>query len=111
MPKRIDLSRFQEFDWNEANREKNWLKHRVDVQECNEVFFNKPRLVQYDKTHSQKEDRFSILGFTNNRRKLMVIFTVRKNKIRVISARNQSRREREYFDNKIKELQTKKVRR
>jgi len=48
----------------------------------------------FDKKHSQIEDRFVAFGITNQGRKLTVIFTKRKDKIRVISARDMSRKER-----------------
>lgn len=86
------------FDWNKNNKDKNWQKHKVDFRECEEVFFNKPLKIFYDKKHSQKEDRFVAFGITNKGRKLTAIFTLRKDRIRVISARNQSIKERRKYE-------------
>lgn len=47
-----------EFDWDKGNIDKNWLKHNVDFRECEEVFFNKPLLISFDKKHSITEKRF-----------------------------------------------------
>lgn len=82
------------FDWDEGNRGKNWTKHRVTDLECEEIFFNEPIAVGQDKSHSTVEKRYSALGRTDTGRLLCIIFTIRDNKIRVISARPMSRKER-----------------
>ena len=85
------------FDWNQGNIEKNWHKHKVHFKEAEEVFFNKPLIILEDIKHSQKENRLIVLGTTNNKRNLYIIFTVREQKIRVISARDQSKSERRLY--------------
>jgi uncharacterized protein len=94
----IDLSQIIGFDWDENNREKNWEKHGVLASECEEVFFNLPLLLQSDPSHSQKEPRYYVLGHTIADRRLFIAFTVRQNKIRVISARDMSRKERSIYE-------------
>lgn len=86
------------FWWDQGNVEKSWKKHKVHHKEAEEVFFNKPLKILKDVKHSQKEDRFIALGITNKKRRLNIVFTVRKEKIRVISARNQSKKEREFYE-------------
>lgn len=88
------------FDWDRGNREKNWKKHRVDFQESEEIFFNKPLKIFSDEKHSGKEKRFLAYGLTNKSRKLTVVFTLRKGKIRIISARDQNRKERKIYESK-----------
>lgn len=83
----IDLTNLAGFDWDEANRDKNWDLHRVSWAEAEEVFFNQPILIYPDAAHSESEDRFYVLGRTGTDRRLFVVFTIRKNKIRIISAR------------------------
>jgi uncharacterized protein len=85
------------FDWDEANTLKNWLKHAVTPEEVEEVFFHEPLLFQGDKKHSTKEKRYQILGETSGGRRLLVVFAVRKNLIRVISARDMTQRESEAY--------------
>jgi uncharacterized DUF497 family protein len=51
----------------------------------------------FDEKHSQTENRYLILGKTNQERFLTVIFTIRKNKIRVISARDMKRKEKSIY--------------
>jgi len=86
------------FDWDEGNIDKNWIKHGVHFKEAEEVFFSKPLKVFPDKRHSKKEKRFVIFGTTNLGRELTIIFTFRQSKIRVISARNQSKKERREYE-------------
>ena len=87
------------FDWDEANREKNWIKHKVDYKESEEIFFNKPLFIDENLKHSSKEKRFEALGQTNKGRGLFVVFTIRNNKIRIISARDQDSKERRKYEN------------
>jgi uncharacterized protein len=46
------------FEWDDGNLEKNWIRHRVSVAECEQVFFNEPILVVEDEKHSQGEVRY-----------------------------------------------------
>ncbi|OHA75618.1 MAG: hypothetical protein A3A32_02880 [Candidatus Wildermuthbacteria bacterium RIFCSPLOWO2_01_FULL_48_35] len=89
-----------EFEWDEGNRNKSRDKHNVEYQEIEEVFFNLPVVVFPDEQHSKIEARYLILGQTDRRRKLAIIFTLRKNKIRVISARPMSIKERKFYETK-----------
>ena len=86
------------FQWDSGNSDKNWDLHKVSRAEAEQVFFNRPILVVVDSKHSQQEPRFAALGHTNEGRRLMVVFTVRENLVRVISARDQSREERRVYE-------------
>ena len=101
------LSKCKGFQWDTGNLEKNWLKHRVSRLEIEQVFFNRPLLVAVDDQHSQDEQRFFALGRTELGRRLFMVFTVRHNLIRVISARDMSRREREVYDDAKEEEHSK----
>jgi hypothetical protein len=87
------------FDWDRGNVDKNWLKHEVSPAECEQLFFNRPLVIQDDTAHSKTERRFFALGKTDSKRALFIVFTVRDNLIRVISARDMSRKERKVYDN------------
>jgi len=89
---------FQGFDWDDGNREKN-QKHGVHAWECEQVFFNEPLLVLDDPKHSMVEDRFAAFGYTDAGRLLVVVYTMRKRRIRVISARDMNKRERGFYEN------------
>jgi uncharacterized DUF497 family protein len=88
------------FQWDEGNLEKNSHSHNVITSECEEVFFNRPLIMAEDVKHSQKEKRYFLLGQTNEHRRLFIVFTIRKNLIRVISARDMSKRERKVYEQK-----------
>lgn len=90
----LDINGIDGFDWDEGNRDKNWLKHLVSNRESEELFFNRPFIIAADVKHSVLEERYYALGQTNEGRLLFVSFTVRMNKIRVISARDMSQKER-----------------
>jgi uncharacterized DUF497 family protein len=91
------LAGIKGFDWDDGNSHKNEPKHGVTDREAEEVFFNEPLNV----TRSPKggsETRYAALGKTYGSRLLAVIFTLRANKIRVISARPMSRTERKLYE-------------
>jgi uncharacterized protein len=93
----LDVSRITGFDWDSGNRGKNWLRHQVTNLECEELFFNIPLLIADDLQHSNREQRYFALDKTDGGRMLFVAFVVRGEKIRVISARDMSRRERRIY--------------
>jgi len=99
----MDLSRVEGFEWNEGNIKKNWEKHRVSYIECEEAFFNEPLIVRENEAHSKEERRDYLLGKTNDGRYLFVVFTIRRNKIRVITARDMSKKERRMYRAQIEE--------
>lgn len=95
------LSDVEGFDWDQGNIKKNWERHRVTHVECEEVFFKKPFVVKEDRPHSEMEDRYYLLGKTDAGRFLFVVFAVRRNKIRVISARDMNKKERKLYYEEI----------
>jgi uncharacterized DUF497 family protein len=88
---------FAGFEWDAGNREKN-LKHGVHASECEQVFFNEPLVILDDPKHSVAEDRLAAYGQTDQGRRLVVVYTQRGNLLRVISARDMNRREREFYE-------------
>jgi uncharacterized DUF497 family protein len=87
------------FQWDAGNSEKNWRKHRVQMREAEEALRNLPITLVEDPIHSKYESRYRALGRTNMNRLLYVVFTIRGEKIRVISARDMDREEtREYYE-------------
>jgi uncharacterized DUF497 family protein len=93
-----DLGTCDGFEWDEHNINKNWEKHRVFYTECEEIFFSKPLLVADDEKHSDIEQRYYALGMTNSKRRLFIVFTIRINKIRIISARDMTKNERKVYE-------------
>ncbi len=91
------LTKCTGFEWDKYNADKIWLKHHVSLWECEQIFFNLPLVVSEDVKHSWQENRFFALGQTDAERFLFVVFTIRNNKIRVISARDMNRKERRVY--------------
>ena len=93
----VSLPEYNGFEWDAGNINKNSESHHVTPQEAEQVFFNHPLLVADDSWHSAEERRFFVLGQTDGNRALFIAFTVRNGQIRVISARDMSRRERKVY--------------
>ncbi|MCP3890363.1 MAG: BrnT family toxin [Desulfobulbaceae bacterium] len=93
------LTQCKGFEWDEGNINKNWLKHKVSHAECEQTFFNRPLVIQDDLKHSEVEKRFYALGRTDSKRNLFIAFAIRNKRIRVISARDMSRKERKVYSN------------
>ena len=90
----FDTHSLDGFDWDDGNRDKNWLKHGVSNSECEGVFFNVPLLLAGNVKHSETEQRYLALGRMNGGRLLFISFVIRMDKLRVISARDMHREER-----------------
>ncbi len=86
------------FQWDEGNATKNWQKHDVSQIECEEVFFNRPLVVRRDRPHSTAEQCYYALGRTDLGRGLFVAFTIRQDKVRVISARDMTPSESQRYE-------------
>jgi uncharacterized DUF497 family protein len=92
------LTQHTGFDWDHANIDKNSKKHGVLHWECEQVFFNEPLILFEDNKHSVLERRWYVLGKTDADRKLFIAFTLRKNLIRVISARDMNKQEKHIYE-------------
>lgn len=88
------------FEWDKGNIDKNLKKHNVSHQEAEEIFFDRYIKIFENIKHSQKEKRFTALGANDRNRKLYLSFTIRNQKIRIISARDQSKKERRLYEKK-----------
>jgi len=96
------ISKCEGFEWDGRNSNKNWHLHRVTDAECEDVFFNLPLIISCDAKHSNREKRFFALGRTESNRWLFVAFAIKESLIRVISARDMTRREQRKYAEKIK---------
>ena len=98
MVKKLSLPQIITFDWDDGNLE-HIKKHNVEYLECEEIFYNEP-IFFYDEKHSTQEKRFLAYGASDEKRLLTIIFTIRNNKIRIVSARDQNKNEREVYSRK-----------
>lgn len=106
----FDLLKIEGFDWNKGNLEKNKLKHNVSKEECEEIFLNQPLRIFDDEVHSKREKRYGALSKTNKGRRLVIFFAIRDNKIRVISARDQGKKDKKLYQEIEEQYKQKKVR-
>jgi uncharacterized DUF497 family protein len=99
----LDWSVIAGFDWDHGNSQKSLDKHAVTTREAEEIFNDSRLLILIDELHSVEEPRFHAYGMTLTHRKLQVSFTLRQAGvwIRVISARDMSRKERTRYEQKI----------
>lgn len=88
------------FEWDNGNSNKNLIKHNVTNYECEEVFLDLNKLILKDLIHSQKENRYLIIGNTKKNRVLFIVFTIRNSFIRVISARDINKQEYKLYEKK-----------
>lgn len=95
----INLLSIEEFDWDKGNINKNLEKHAISFQECEQIFFDPNILILPDYLHSQNEIRYHALGKTKNNF-LFISFTIRNNKLRVISARKMNKKEKNIYEQK-----------
>lgn len=83
------------FEWDEEKNAANVRKHGIDFEEAAHVFEDDDRIEIYDMSHSGEEDRYNTIGMVNN--VLFVVYTERREAIRIISARPATRRERSIY--------------
>ena len=87
-----------EFEWDGNKAEANLSKHRVSFDEAKTVFDDPLYVDFYDPDYSDEENRYIIIGESQQRRLLIVSYTERNHKIRLISAREVTKREREDYE-------------
>jgi hypothetical protein len=85
------------FEWDSGNSEKKSEATSGHPSECEQVFANLPLLLSVTAKAGELESRYFALGRTDGARELAVVFTVRGKRVRVISARPMSRRERKEY--------------
>lgn len=87
-----------DFEWDDEKAELNQRKHGVSFAEAMTVFGDPLSLTGYDPDHSDDEDRYLTMGSSAEGRLLLVSHTDRGAKVRIISARPASRRERKDYE-------------
>ena len=96
----LDLSKITGFEWDQGNIDKSFKKHGITPNEAEEVFLDEDILLLKDIKHSQQEGRFKAIGKIARGSILFLAFTVRTNKIRIISARDANKKERRLYEHK-----------
>ena len=87
------------FSWDDGKERENLRKHRISFDEASTVFADENARLKHDHDHSQREDRFILLGFSAKLRILVVVHAYRQDEteIRLISARKATRNERKQY--------------
>ncbi len=86
------------FEWNPEKARMNQHDHGVDFPEASTVFADPLSITYADPDHSFGETRYIIIGLSHRQRLLMVSHTDRPDRVRLISAREVTRRERRLYE-------------
>ncbi|QTD44446.1 BrnT family toxin [Ottowia testudinis] len=86
------------FEWDDVKAALNFDKHGVAFTEAVTVFEDPQALTYFDDEHSQAEDRWITIGYSNALRILLVVSTDRENAVRIVSARKAEAPERKFYE-------------
>jgi uncharacterized DUF497 family protein len=86
------------FEWDSEKESRNIKKYGITFKEAATVFSDNLADTFYDPDHSEKEDRYILIGLSESRNILVVAFTARNDIIRIISARKATKNERRYYE-------------
>jgi uncharacterized protein len=89
------------FEWDKYNTVKNWAKHEVRPYEAEETVTDEFARILNDEVHSDSELRYIIIGKTRKHRILYIVFVIRNQRIRVISARDANKKEVIIYEKKV----------
>lgn len=91
------------FEWNDSKSASNLKKHGISFEEAKSVFYDEYAIQFFDEENSENEDRFLMLGLSNESRILIVSHCERGegNSIRIISARKATTNERKNYEGDI----------
>ena len=92
------------FEWDEKKNHSNIQKHRISFEEAKSVFTDPHARLIPDPDHSDEEDRYILLGLSEELRTLVVCHCYRRNStvIRIISARKANRHEKNEYERWLK---------
>jgi uncharacterized DUF497 family protein len=90
------------FEWDSNKAKKNIKVHNVSFEEASTSFKDTLSLTIYDPLHSDKEDRFVLLGNSYKNHLLVTVFTERHDRIRLISSRKATKTERVQYEENAK---------
>lgn len=91
------------FEWDETKNRRNRQKHGIWFEEAQSVFDDPHARLFFDDVHSEKEDRFLLLGISHAGRPLVVVHCLRQAQavVRIISARKATHREAKTYEERI----------
>jgi uncharacterized DUF497 family protein len=86
------------FEWDPNKAAQNIRKHGVSFEEAATAFGDPLSITIFDPLHSIDEDRFVLIGMSNRNRLLVVVHTDRNDRIRIISARKATKKEKKQYE-------------
>ncbi len=89
-------------EWDDAKNEKNFRKHKIYFEDAARVFLDEHRIDYFDELHSDEEERWKVIGLVY--KVLAVIYTERREKLRLISARYAGKKEEEEYYGQYSDL-------
>lgn len=98
----LDLSKITGFEWDKGNIDKSYQKHGITPNETEQVFTDEDVQIEKDIRHQEQEIRYITIGKNAVARILFIVFTLRRHKIRVISARAANQKERRLYEKTVK---------
>jgi len=90
------------FEWDSNKARQNQKIHGVSFDEASTAFRDTLSMAIYDPLHSDKEDRFVLIGNSHKDRLLVVVHTERGDNIRLISAKKASKKEKTQYEENAK---------
>lgn len=90
------------FEWDTDKARKSIKSHGVSFDEASTAFKDTLSLAIYDPLHSDKEDRYVLIGNSCKNRLLVIVHTERGDRIRLISARKATKNERKHYEENAK---------
>jgi len=90
------------FEWDPAKARRNIETHGISFDEASTAFKDTLSVTIHDPLHSYEEDRFVLLGNSHRNRLLVIVHTERGKKIRIISARRATKKERKQYEESSK---------
>ena len=89
-----------QLEYDEAKNQKNLVKHGMSFQTASRAFDDPQAVIIYDEEHSEGEERYNLIGAVDNHI-LFIVYTMRREVVRLISARLATKREIErYYENR-----------
>jgi uncharacterized protein len=86
------------FEWHPEKARRNLQKHQVGFAEAQTIFDDPQFIAFLDEEHSVNEERIIAIGLSNQNRLLMVAYTERNERIRIISARKATKHEEKFYN-------------
>jgi uncharacterized protein len=88
-----------DFEWDKDKAKRNLVKHGIGFPEASTLFSHDPNVISlFDSAHSFDEERYIEIGFSDRGRLLVVVYTQRGDRIRIISARPATFKEEQIYD-------------